>query len=113
MTWETGSSERCEDDLVNQEYSGFRDRVDAAVGSLAPGEVTTYGDIAAQVGRPGAARAVGRVLAGSEGLPWWRVVTAGGRLVPGMEGEHARRLASEGVDVENNRVIGPPREIGG
>ena len=23
--------------------------------------------------------------------PWWRVVTAAGRLVPGREAEHARR----------------------
>lgn len=81
----------------------FADRVCAAVGGLAPGEVTTYGEIAAQAGRPGAARAVGRVLAGSNGLPWWRVVTAAGRLVPGKEGEHARRLAAEGVPLELRR----------
>jgi len=41
------------------------------------------------------------VLASSDGtLPWWRVVTATGRLVPGNEPEHARRLRAEGVPVD-------------
>ena len=113
MIWETGSSELCEDDLVEREPSGFGDRVRFAIGSLGPGEVTTYGEIAAQVGRPGAARAVGRVLANSAGLPWWRVVTVGGRLVPGMEEQHARRLAAEGIAVSGNRVVGSRRGTGG
>lgn len=80
---------------------------------LHPGEVATYGEIADQVGRPGAARAVGNVLAGSTGLPWWRVTTASGRLVPGMETEHAARLAAEGVAVENGHVSGARRRGGG
>lgn len=72
---------------------------------LAPGDVVTYGEVAAEAGFPGAARAVGRLLAHSEGaLPWWRVVTASGRLVPGHETEHARRLLAEGVDVREGRV---------
>ena len=93
--------------------SGFRERVEAAVAGLEPGDVATYGEIAAQAGRPGAARAVGNVLAGSGGLPWWRVITATGRLVPGMETEHAARLAAEGVAVEDNRVPGRRRRGGG
>jgi hypothetical protein len=32
------------------------------------------------------------------------VVTANGRLVPGHEAEHARRLAAEGVALEGGRV---------
>ncbi|MGC8474583.1 MAG: MGMT family protein [Candidatus Dormibacteria bacterium] len=55
----------------------------------------TYGDVARLAGRPGAARAVGMVLARSSGLPWWRVVTANGRLVPGLEAEQASRLERE------------------
>lgn len=73
--------------------------------SLLPGDVVTYGDVAAEAGYPGAARAVGRILATSDGdLPWWRVVTTTGRLVPGHEVEHARRLRAEGVDVVDGRV---------
>lgn len=75
------------------------------VRALAPGEVVTYGEIAAEAGRPGAARAVGRIMATSDAsLPWWRVVTADGRLVPGLETEHRRRLRAEGVDVGDRRV---------
>lgn len=80
---------------------------------LEPGDVATYGEIAAQAGRPGAARAVGNLLAGSAGLPWWRVVTATGRLVPGIEVEHGARLAAEGVAVEGDHVAGLRRRRGG
>ncbi|MCU1356160.1 MAG: hypothetical protein JWM89_1578 [Acidimicrobiales bacterium] len=65
----------------------------------------TYGEVAVEAGFPGAARAVGRLLSTGEGdLPWWRVVNASGRLVPGHEAEHARRLEAEGVDVVDGRV---------
>ena len=85
----------------------FSERVYSTVASLAEGEVATYGEIAADAGRPGAARAVGRILASSGGLPWWRVVTTEGRLVPGQEEEHARRLVREGLAVRHNRVVRP------
>ncbi|MFZ0173233.1 MAG: MGMT family protein [Acidimicrobiales bacterium] len=77
---------------------GFAASVRGVIGSLRPGEVVTYGEVAREAGHEGAARAVGTLLAreGSE-LPWWRVVTSTGRLVPGQEAEHARRLRSEGV----------------
>jgi methylated-DNA-protein-cysteine methyltransferase-like protein len=83
----------------------FEDRVREALAALRPGEVVTYGEIAEQVGHPGAARAVGNVLADSDGLPWWRVVTSTGRLVPGHEATQARRLRAEGVEVRRNRVV--------
>ncbi|MDQ3107506.1 MAG: MGMT family protein [Actinomycetota bacterium] len=74
------------------------------VAALPPGDVVTYGEVAALAGKPGAARGVGAVLAGSgdAGLPWWRVVNATGRLVPGHEAEHARRLRREGVAVDSS-----------
>jgi methylated-DNA-protein-cysteine methyltransferase-like protein len=72
--------------------------------AIAPGEVMTYGEIAAEAGFPGAARAVGGLLAKADDLPWWRVVAANGRLVPGYEAEHARRLRAEGVAVVDGRV---------
>jgi methylated-DNA-protein-cysteine methyltransferase-like protein len=82
----------------------FERRVRGALARLHPGDVATYGEIAEEAGSPGAARAVGGVLARCDGLPWWRVVTAQGRLVPGHEAEHARRLAAEGVRVAGGRV---------
>jgi alkylated DNA nucleotide flippase Atl1 len=72
---------------------------------LRPGEVVSYGEIAAQVGHPGAARAVGNVMAASEGLPWWRVVTSSGRLVPGHEDVQGAKLRAEGVEVRGKRVV--------
>ena len=79
----------------------------AVIAAIATGEVMTYGEIAVEAGYPGAARAVGNVLGESGGtLPWWRVVNATGRLVPGHETEHVRRLRAEGValNATGNRV---------
>ncbi len=88
----------------------FEDAVHAVVAAVPAGEVVTYGEVAAEAGRPGAARAVGRIMGTSDGaLPWWRVVAADGRLVPGHEAEHRRRLRAEGVDVGDRRVRGMRR----
>jgi methylated-DNA-protein-cysteine methyltransferase-like protein len=76
---------------------GFDEAAVAVIRSLSPGEVATYGEIAAEAGYPGAARAVGNLLRTSEDLPWWRVVAAGGRLAPGCEAEQAALLRAEGV----------------
>ena len=65
----------------------------------------TYGEVAAEAGFPGAARAVGRVLRVSDDLPWWRIVTSTGRLVPGQEKRHAALLEAEGVIVQDGRII--------
>lgn len=84
--------------------SDFETEVREVIMSLRPGDLMTYGEVAAEAGFPGAARAVGRVLRVSEGLPWWRIVTSTGRLVPGIETEHAERLANEGIMVSEGRV---------
>lgn len=83
----------------------FEDAVVRTVAGIPFGEVSTYGEVAAESGHPGAARAVGNVLRRGEGLPWWRVVASNGRLVPGNERLHARRLRAEGVRVEGGRVV--------
>ena len=73
--------------------------------ALAPGDVVTYGEVALEAGYPGRSRAVGRILSTSGGAyPWWRVVNAAGRLVPGHEAEQARRLTEEGVELRNGKV---------
>ena len=83
----------------------FAQRVTEAVAALDVGEVVSYGEIAAQVGSPGAARAVGNVLGRSDGLPWWRVVASDGRLAPGKEERQAQRLRTEGVEIADGRVV--------
>ncbi|MEM7271937.1 MAG: MGMT family protein [Actinomycetota bacterium] len=69
-----------------------------------PGDVVSYGEVAAEAGYPGAARAVGNVLRRVDELPWWRVVTAAGRLIPHNPAEQARRLATEGVATADGRI---------
>lgn len=86
--------------------ASWASRVLAVVDDLPPGTVATYGEVAAEAGRPGAARAVGAVLR-SRGadVAWWRVVTAQGRLVPGREEPHAAALAAEGVRCRHGYVV--------
>ena len=71
------------------------------------GRVTTYGEVARLAGRPGAARAVGNVLreAHQPGLPYHRVVAAGGQL-GGYSNLALKRslLAAEGLVVTGRRV---------
>jgi alkylated DNA nucleotide flippase Atl1 len=86
----------------------FERRVEALVRRIPAGRVASYGRVAAWVGRPEGARAVGRVMSRSgPGVPWHRVVTAAGRLVPGHEADHAELLRSEGVRVARGHVADP------
>jgi methylated-DNA-protein-cysteine methyltransferase-like protein len=87
------------------EEMSFEAAVTRVIKELRPGDLMTYGEVALEAGFPGAARAVGRVLRVSDGLPWWRVVTSTGRLVPGLEHEHTKLLESEGVMVKDGRVV--------
>ena len=75
------------------------------ISHLEPGDVITYGDVAAEAGFPGAGRAVGTLLrtAGSD-LPWWRVVGVGGHIRTPDPARQARLLADDGVLVVNQRV---------
>ena len=73
--------------------------------------MTTYGHIAEVAGYPGRSRLVGSLLASGGDdldLPWWRVVNAAGRLVPGHEIEQAELLRIEGVQVRDGRVRDAP-----
>ena len=92
--------------MIKDGLTEFEEQVLETIASLEPGEIMTYGEIAAEVGKPGAARAVGSTLQryGSD-VPWWRVVAANGRLVPGSEKRHTAKLRSEGVEVRNGHVI--------
>jgi len=84
--------------------SEFEAKVRTVLRALPAGTVVTYGEVAEEAGHPGAARAVGNVLARGEGLPWWRVLAVSGRLVPGKEPEQAELLRAEGVPVDGGRV---------
>ncbi|MCB2223311.1 MAG: MGMT family protein [Actinobacteria bacterium] len=93
---------------------GFEDAVLAVLGRLSPGEVITYGEVAAEAGFPGAARAVGNLLRRTtEPVPWWRVVAAGGRLSPYGRAAQARLLAAEGVEVTPSGRVAAMSRRGG
>lgn len=73
------------------------------------GKVTTYGELARKLRLRGGARAVGYAMAATpsgRGIPWHRVVGAGGRLlIPEPHGSLQRRLLeSEGVKVNGTRI---------
>jgi alkylated DNA nucleotide flippase Atl1 len=83
--------------------TAFEDAVLSVIRSIDHGEWMTYGDVAAEAGRPGAARAVGNLLRTcGEELPWWRVVGSGGRLLSPSPSEQARRLRAEGHEIAPN-----------
>ena len=83
-------------------------KIQGVVRSIPPGKVSSYGAVAKAAGFPGAARQVVWALrqATSLGLPWHRVVAAGGRIaLPGEAGfEQRMRLESEGVSFSASRV---------
>jgi methylated-DNA-protein-cysteine methyltransferase related protein len=86
----------------------FGEAVVTIISSLEPGDVVTYGEVAAEAGHPGAARAVGNLLRAIDAdLPWWRVVGAGGRLRSPDVARQARLLAADGVLVIEGRVMIP------
>jgi methylated-DNA-protein-cysteine methyltransferase related protein len=78
----------------------------AAIMKIPRGKVSSYGAIARAAGLPGGARLVVRVLNQSHGLPWHRVVAAGGRIaLPGEHGFDQRfRLEMEGVKFSGRKV---------
>ncbi|ROQ95971.1 O(6)-alkylguanine repair protein YbaZ [Streptomyces sp. 2132.2] len=70
---------------MSEELPEYAERVLEAAERIPPGRVMTYGDVAEWLGE-GGPRQVGRVMALYGGaVPWWRVVRADGRPLPGSE----------------------------
>ncbi|MFC0629069.1 MGMT family protein [Kribbella deserti] len=75
-----------------------------AVESIPPGQVATYGDIAAYVGQ-GGPRQVGAIMREyGGGVPWWRVIRASGVPAEEVGDEQIQRLRGDGVRVTNGKV---------
>ncbi len=83
-----------------------RMRIEAAIRRIPKGKVSTYGAIARAAGLPGAARQVAQVLHRGFGLPWQRVLGAGGEIK--LRGDSAieqrLRLEAEGVRFRGRKV---------
>ena len=84
-------------------------RVLSILRRIPTGRVITYGDVARLAGRPGAARAVGNILRAADepGLPYHRVVAAGGRLGGYGRDPALKRalLAAEGLTLRKQRLV--------
>jgi methylated-DNA-[protein]-cysteine S-methyltransferase len=91
----------------------FRQRVMEIVRAIPRGRVMTYGQVAALAGRPGAARAVGAIMAGNRIpliIPCHRVVGKGGGMTgfsaPGGTELKGRLLSREGLLLDGRgRVV--------
>lgn len=75
--------------------------------SLKEGGIVSYGEIARRAESPRSGQVVGNVLSNPDNgeLPWWRVVKADGRLVPGRESEQEAKLLTEDI------VLGPNGKV--
>jgi methylated-DNA-protein-cysteine methyltransferase-like protein len=84
----------------------LQEKIRVAIRSIPRGKVSTYGAVAKAAGSPGAARQVVAALRGSIGLPWQRVLGAGGAIK--LRGDHAFeqrfRLEAEGVTFRGRKV---------
>jgi methylated-DNA-protein-cysteine methyltransferase-like protein len=96
---------------VRRAAGAFYAAVYAVVRGIPRGRVATYGQLAALLGVPRGARAVGWALRGigarAPRVPWHRVVGSGGRI--SLDGRPAgevqrRRLRQEGVRFVSGRV---------
>jgi methylated-DNA-protein-cysteine methyltransferase related protein len=84
----------------------MRAQIAATIRKIPRGKVSTYGAVARAAGFPGAARQVVGTLHSSVGLPWHRVLGAGGEIK--LRGDSAieqrLRLEAEGVRFRGRRV---------
>lgn len=85
----------------------FQRAVVAAIQGLRPGELATYGEVAEEVGRPGAGQAVANVLRSAPDLPWWRVLPGSGRVYCSHVDTQVPRLVAEGHRVDEHRRVHP------
>jgi methylated-DNA-protein-cysteine methyltransferase related protein len=89
-----------------QKESNSRDKILAAIRRIPRGKVSTYGAVAKAAGMPRGARQVVAALRGAAGLPWQRVLGAGGAIK--LRGDYAFeqrfQLEAEGVTFRGRKV---------
>lgn len=93
--------------------SPFAKKVIQVIQSIPKGKVVSYGQVAAYIGIPRAARQVGWILRSLEegvSMPWWRVVNNTGRI--SIEGNlhndkelQKKLLQQEGVAVNDDYIL--------
>jgi methylated-DNA-protein-cysteine methyltransferase-like protein len=90
----------------NDAAGAMRLRIERTIRAIPRGKVSTYGGVARAAGFPGAARQVASILRRGFGLPWQRVLGAGGaiKLTGDSAMEQRFRLEAEGVRFRGRRV---------
>lgn len=87
------------------------------VEAVPPGQVTTYGEVAAVLQQRlavGGPRTVARVMAAyGAGVPWWRCVRADGTLPDRLADEARQRWLSEGTPLRASGAVDLGRAVGG
>lgn len=106
-----GEPVRFDVELEDFRMTPFRRKVTEKCRSLAPGETISYGDLARAAGKPGAARAVGQVMATNRlplVVPCHRVLRSdsslGGFSSPGGLDDKRRMLELEGALIGRGSV---------
>jgi len=89
-----------------EDAGAMRLRIERAIRAIPRGKVSTYGGVAKMAGYADAARMVARVLRRGFGLPWQRVLGAGGqiKLTGDSAIEQRLRLEAEGVRFRGRKV---------
>ncbi len=107
--------------------SAFKQNVIKVVTAIPKGKVASYGQVAAWIGHPRAARQIGGTLRSLEEhvkVPWWRVINNAG-VISIKGAKHATKeiqkslLEKEGVkvnhdftlDIEKYRFVPDPKSI--
>jgi methylated-DNA-protein-cysteine methyltransferase-like protein len=92
--------------MQDHSSSSIQARIRAVIKQIPRGKVSSYGAVARAAGFAGGARQVARALHTSVGLPWQRVLGAGGEIK--LRGENAMeqrfRLQAEGVRFRGRKV---------
>lgn len=95
---------------MSAELPEYAERVLEVAERIPPGRVMTYGDVAEWLG-VGGPRQVGRVMAlYGAAVPWWRVVRADGRPLPGSEHRALEHYRAEGTPLRDS-AGGEPRLV--
>src|SRR5580693_6126137 len=91
---------------ASKNAASMRLSIERAIRAIPQGKVSTYGAVARAAGFPGAARQVAAILRRGFGLPWQRVLGAGGaiKLTGDSAIEQRLRLETEGVRFRGRRV---------
>ncbi len=88
----------------------FKERVQKTVRDIPKGKTLSYGEVAKYAGNPGAARAVGTIMANNfdKSIPCHRVIKQNGKIGNYNRGGVSRKielLKKEGVEIKAKSVV--------